>query len=99
MASKFVTWMPSAREYGVVSELPKELYQEMPRVKGRFMAYTGAGWHFIQGRRVPDRQLERLAARRSSGRWRQWQLDNDQSGQGDGQSDGQQALEWAGSDN
>lgn len=72
MSSKFVTWMPSAREYGVVAELPADMYREMPREKGRFMAYTSKGWRFIQGRKVADRELEHLAAKRA-GRERQWQ--------------------------
>ncbi|MFO7537587.1 MAG: FtsK/SpoIIIE domain-containing protein [Chloroflexota bacterium] len=71
MSSKLVTWMPTSREYGVVAEIPKEMYQEMPRQRGRFMAYTSKGWRFMQGRQVPDRQLVALA-RRMSGRPRRW---------------------------
>ncbi len=74
MASKFVTWMPTSREYGVVAELPKEMYQEMPRAKGRFMAYSAKGWRYVQGRKVPDRELERLAAGRA-GKQREWKKD------------------------
>ena len=73
MSSKFVTWMPTSREYGVVAELPKVMYQDMPRQRGRFMAYTSKGWRYIQGRKVADRQLEALA-RRLSGRPRRWPL-------------------------
>lgn len=71
MASKFVTWMPTNREYGVVAELPREMYQEMPRTRGRFMAYTAQGWRFIQGTKITDAALE-AAARRLSGRPRRW---------------------------
>lgn len=71
MASKLVTWMPTAREYGVVAELPREMYEQMPRTRGRFMAYTAAGWQFIQGRKIPDAELEHVAER-LAGRPRRW---------------------------
>lgn len=72
MSSKFVTWMPSAREYGVVAEIPAEMYRDMPRERGRFMVYSAKGWRFMQAHKVPDRELERLANKRA-GRPRQWE--------------------------
>ncbi len=71
LQTRFVTWMPNNREYGVVASVPKEIYTEMERRPGLFMVYSGAGWRFIQSRRVPDRKLEALARRlsRSALRW------------------------------
>lgn len=72
MSSKFVTWMPTAREYGVVAELPKKMYEDMPRTRGRFMAYSSKGWRFVQGQKIGDKELARLAAHWAS-RPRQWE--------------------------
>lgn len=71
-ASIFVTWMPNSREYGVVALVPKEMYQEMPRTRGRFMAYSSKGWRFVQGRKIGDRELAQLA-QHWAGRERIWQ--------------------------
>lgn len=60
-ASLMVTWMPNSREYGVVALVPKEMYQEMPRVPGRFMAYSAKGWRFVQGAKVGDSELAQVA--------------------------------------
>lgn len=65
LPTRFVTWMPNNREYGVVASVPKEMYSEMERRPGLFMVYSGGGWRFIQSRRVPDRKLEALARRLS----------------------------------
>ena len=71
VASKFVTWMPTAREYGVVAEIPKEIYETMPRSRGRFMVYTAQGWRMMQAYKIPDRELERTA-RHYASRPRVW---------------------------
>ena len=71
LQTRLVTWMPNNREYGVVANVPKEIYSQMDRRPGLFMVYSGAGWRFVQAQRVPDKQLERLARRlsRSPLRW------------------------------
>lgn len=71
LQTRFVTWMPNNREYGVVANVPKEVYSQMERRPGLFMAYSGGGWRLLQSRRVPDRKLEALARRmsRSPLRW------------------------------
>lgn len=71
LQTRFVTWMPSNREYGVVASVPKEIYSQMERRPGLFMVYSGGGWRLLQSRRVPDRKLEALARRmsRSPLRW------------------------------
>lgn len=71
VAGRMVTWMPSAREYGVVSQIPKEVYGEMSKTRGRFMVLSDAGWRITQGRLVPDRQLYTVA-RAHGGRIRRW---------------------------
>lgn len=70
-ASLFVTWMPNNREYGVVALVPKEMYEDMPRTRGRFMAYSAKGWRFVQGRKIGDTELARLA-HHWAGRERIW---------------------------
>jgi hypothetical protein len=70
-ASLFVTWMPNNREYGVVALVPKEMYEDMPRTRGRFMAYSAKGWRFIQGRKIGDGDLAKLA-HHWAGRERIW---------------------------
>jgi hypothetical protein len=72
ISSIFSTWMKSAREYGVVAQIPKEIYQDMQRKKGRFIVYTPKGWRFLQGRIVGDRELARRA-KALSGRARRWE--------------------------
>lgn len=71
LQTRFVTWMPNNREYGVVANVPKEVYSRMERRPGLFMVYSGGGWRLLQARRVPDRKLEALARRvsRSPLRW------------------------------
>lgn len=71
LQTRFVTWMPNNREYGVVANVPKEIYSQMERRPGLFMVYSGGGWRLLQSRRVPDRKLEALARRmsRSPLRW------------------------------
>lgn len=71
LQTRFVTWMPDNREYGVVARVPKEIYSQMERRPGLFMVYSGGGWRLLQSRRVPDRKLEALARRmsRSPLRW------------------------------
>lgn len=76
-SSLLVTFMPNNREYGTVSMVPKELYEQMPRTRGRFMVYSAKGWRFMQGYKIPDRQLERLAAK-MSGRLREWQVNGEE---------------------
>lgn len=71
LQTRFVTWMPNNREYGVVASVPKEIYGQMERRPGLFMVYSGGGWRLLQSRRVPDRKLEALARRisRPTLRW------------------------------
>lgn len=71
--TRLSTWMPSAKEYGVVAELPKTMYASMPRIRGRFMIYTGEGWRFMQSYKVADKRLEETARRLRRGRVRTWQ--------------------------
>ncbi len=71
LVTKVAGYMPSAREYGVVTQLPKELYSRMTPTPGRFMVYTTRGqWRFLQSRMVPDSELEKRAARVSRGHTR-----------------------------
>lgn len=76
-SSLMVTFMPNNREYGTVAMAPKELYEQMTRTRGRFMVYSAKGWRFVQGYKVPDRQLERLAAK-LSGRAREWHVNGEE---------------------
>ncbi len=76
-SSMMVTFMPNNREYGTVAMAPKELYEQMTRTRGRFMVYSAKGWRFVQGYKIPDRQLERLAAK-LSGRAREWQVNGEE---------------------
>ncbi len=71
LVTKVAGYMPSAREYGVVTQLPKEIYSRMTPTPGRFMVYTpGRQWRFLQSRMVPDSELEKRAARVSRGHTR-----------------------------
>lgn len=63
VATKFVAWMPTSREYGVVAETPKEMYEVMPRVRGRFMVYSAKGWRFMQSYKIADRELVKASKR------------------------------------
>lgn len=68
------TYMKSAREYGTVSQIPRDVHSRMTATKGRFMLYSPelaerfmgiypdlGGWGFIQGVKRPDQELERNA--------------------------------------
>lgn len=73
LATKMSTYMSSSREYGVVGLIPKEMYEAMEPIPGRFMIFTPVlgRWCFTQGLRISDRELEREAMR-LSGRARVW---------------------------
>lgn len=72
-ATLMSTYMANNREYGTVLMAPKEMYEQMPRVRGRFMVYSTKGWRFMQGNKIPDDKLVGLVLRLSgAGRSRSW---------------------------
>lgn len=72
-ATLMSTYMANNREYGTVLMAPKEMYEQMPRVRGRFMVYSTKGWRFMQGNKIPDDKLVGLVLKLSgANRSRSW---------------------------
>ena len=72
-ATLMSTYMANNREYGTVLMAPKEMYEQMPRTRGRFMVYSTKGWRFMQGNKIPDDKLVGLVLRLSGAdRSRSW---------------------------
>ena len=87
MSSKISTWMASNREYGTVAEISENMYSNMPQIPGRFMVYTAKGWRFIQGNKIPDKELAALA-RKLAGKRHMWPAKDNNN----------QQKQWSGSD-
>lgn len=66
--ARLVGHMASPGDYYRVHEIPKEVWGNMQMAKGRFMFYFDGAWRHLQGRLVPDAELERIARRISRGR-------------------------------
>lgn len=72
VVTKLFTYMPNNREFGVVSMVPKELYDQATPTPGRFMLYTTRGqWRFMRVRRGSREAMAKRAAR-LAGRPRRW---------------------------
>lgn len=70
--TRLFAYMPNNREFGVVSMIPKSLYEQATPTPGRFMVYTTRGqWRFMQVKRTSRREMARRA-KRLSGRRRSW---------------------------
>jgi hypothetical protein len=71
LATKISFAMASAREYGVVTQIPKDMYQHMTGQPGQMMIYTPTReWCFMQSRLLPDGELEKQARETSRGHTR-----------------------------
>lgn len=49
--------MNSAFEYGVIAKVPKEVYERMENVRGRFSMLVDGQWRLVQGHLVDDDEL------------------------------------------
>ncbi|MCI0726409.1 MAG: hypothetical protein L0332_06760 [Chloroflexi bacterium] len=98
IVTKCFAYMPNNREFGVVSMVPKELYEKATPTPGRFMLYTTAGqWRFMVVKRT-SREKMAIYARQLSGRERSWSAWRAaQPAQDGGQKDVlSEVTEWAG---
>lgn len=61
--SRFCGYMDSNQEYAHVGRVPKETYELMEKLPGRFMMKYSGTWEHVQVKLTPDHELERIAAK------------------------------------
>ncbi len=59
--TRFVGYMDSNQEYASVGRVPKETYEQMEKLPGRFMMKYQGDWSHIQAKMTVDSELERMA--------------------------------------
>ncbi len=72
--TRFVGYMDSNQEYAHVGRVPREVYEQMEKLPGRFMMKYGGSWSDIQAKMMVDNKLEQMAMKVSENRSRPvWQ--------------------------
>jgi DNA segregation ATPase FtsK/SpoIIIE-like protein len=61
--SRFCGYMDSNQEYAHVGRVPRDVYELMEKMPGRFMMKYSGTWDHIQVKLIPDHELERVALR------------------------------------
>lgn len=60
LTSVAIGYMSSNFEYGVIAKVPKEIYERMEYVKGRFATLVEGRWFIMQGQLIDDEELARF---------------------------------------